>query len=170
MVLPNVCCFECDEYGHIVADCLHPVPPSGTPAHHHRLKSHTRHHTRSTSHHHHQDIYRHSRSWSQSHPHRYCSHSWHDSYRGHSRSHHRDSRHHHRILHDAITPVLIVPAVIPHITDCLHTGAHQLILGTRADHDPMQHTNQVRKPCINLQCIPAELKTNCMIKEIQVSQ
>ena len=57
----------------------------------------------------------------------------------------------------------------PHITDHLHTGANQLTLGTRADHDPIQHKNQVKKPCINLQCIPAELKTNCMIKEIQES-
>ena len=74
------------------------------------------------------------------------------------------------VLHDAFTPVLIVPTMTPHIADHLHTGAHQLTLGTRADHDPIQHTNQVRKPCINLQCVPAELKTNCMIKEIQESQ
>ena len=93
---PNVCCFKCDEYGHIVADCPHQVPPSGTPAHHHRPKSHTRHCIRSISHHHHQDRNRHSRPRSQSHPHRYHSHSHHDSYRGHSRSHHKDNRHHHR--------------------------------------------------------------------------
>ena len=74
------------------------------------------------------------------------------------------------VLHDALTPVLIFPAVTPHITDCLHTGAHQLNLGTTTDHDPIQHTNQVRKPCINLHPIPAELKANCMIKEIQESQ
>ena len=93
---PNVCCFECDEYGHIVVDCLHQIPPSGTPVYHHRLKSHTRHHTRLTSHHHHRERYRHSRSRSQSHPCRYCSHSHHNSYRRYSRSHHRDNRHHHR--------------------------------------------------------------------------
>ena len=73
----NVCCFECDEYGHVVVDCWHWIPPSGTPAHHHRLKSHTRYCTRLTSHHCHQDRYRNSRSWLQSHPHRYCSHSHH---------------------------------------------------------------------------------------------
>ena len=36
---PNVRCFECDEYGHIVVDCPHSIPPSGTPAHHHRSPS-----------------------------------------------------------------------------------------------------------------------------------
>ena len=51
---PNVCCFECHEYGHIVVDCLHQIPPSGMPAHHHRHDSNTRHCTRSTSRHHQQ--------------------------------------------------------------------------------------------------------------------
>ena len=91
---PNVCCFECDEYGQIEVDCPHQRPPMGTPACHHRHKSHTRHCTRSTSHH--QDRYRCSRSRSQSHSHRHHSHSHHDSYRGHSRSHHRHHNHCHR--------------------------------------------------------------------------
>ena len=73
------------------------------------------------------------------------------------------------VLHDALTAVLIIPTVTPHIMDHLHTGPHQLTLGTRADHNPIHHTNQVRKPCINLQCIPAEFKTKHMIKEIQMS-
>ena len=73
------------------------------------------------------------------------------------------------VLHNALTPVCIVPAMTPHITDHLHTGVHQLTLGTRADHNPIQHTNQVRKPCINLQCIPRDLKTNHMMEEIQES-
>ena len=73
------------------------------------------------------------------------------------------------VFHDALTPVLIIPAVTPHITDRLHTGVHQLTLGIRADHIPIQHTNQVNKLCINLQCIPADLKTSHMIKEIQES-
>ena len=77
-------------------DCLHQIPPPGMPACHHRLKSHTRHCTRLTSCHHHQDRYRHSRSRSQSHPCRYCSHSHYNLYRGHSRSHIRGIRHHHR--------------------------------------------------------------------------
>ena len=68
-----------------------------------------------------------------------------------------------------LTPVLIIPTVTPHIADRLHTGAHQLTLGTTADHDPIQHTNQVRKPCINLHLTPAELTANCMIKEVQES-
>ena len=162
---PNVSCFECDKYGHIVVDCLHWIPALGTPAHHHRQKSHTRHSTRLT--YHHQDKYR-------------CS---------SSRPIHIDTTATVTmiptettpghimdtidiiiaILHDALTPVLIIPAVTPHIADCLHTRAHQLTLGTTASHDPIQHTNQVRKPCINHQHIPAELKTNHMIKEIQES-
>ena len=52
---PNVCCFKCEEYGYIVVDCPHQIPPSGTPAHHHRQDSNTRHCTRFTSRHHHQD-------------------------------------------------------------------------------------------------------------------
>ena len=93
---PNVHCFECNEYGHKVVDCSHWIPPSGMPAHHHRLKSHTRHHSRSILCHHHHNRYRCSRSRSQSHPHQYCSNSHNEPYRGHSRSHHRDNRHHHR--------------------------------------------------------------------------
>ena len=73
------------------------------------------------------------------------------------------------VLHDALTPVLIIPAVTSHITDCPHIGAHQLILRTTTDHDPIQHTNQAGKLCINLHPIPAELKANCMIKEFQES-
>ena len=93
---PNIHCFECEEYGNIVVDCPHQRPPLGTPAPHHRQDSNTRHHTKSTSRHHHQDRYRSSRSRSQSRPHRYWSHSHHNSHRGHSRAHHRDSRCHHR--------------------------------------------------------------------------
>ena len=90
---PNVRCFKCDEYGHIVVDCLHRIPPTVTPACHHRSPSWNRLHNRLTSHHHHEVRYRCSRSRSQSHPHRYHSS---DSKRIHSRSHHRDSRCHHR--------------------------------------------------------------------------
>ena len=92
----NVHCFECNEYGHILADCPDRIPLSGTPAFHHRLNSRARHCTRSTSRCHHRDRYRHSRSRSQSQPHRYRSHSHHDSQRGHSRSHNRHSWWHHR--------------------------------------------------------------------------
>ena len=89
---PNICCFECDEYGHIVMACPDRIPPSDTPAHHHRKESNTRHCPRSSSRHHLQDRYRHSRSRSKSPPHRYQSYSHHNSHRCHSRSHHR---HHH---------------------------------------------------------------------------
>ena len=73
------------------------------------------------------------------------------------------------VLHDALTPVIIIPNVTPHIADHLHTGAHQLTLRIRADHIPVQHTNQVSKLCINLQCITADLKTSYIIKEVQES-
>ena len=36
---PNVRCFECDEYGYLVVDCPHRIPPSGTPACHCRSPS-----------------------------------------------------------------------------------------------------------------------------------
>ena len=58
-----------------------------------------------------------------------------------------------RVLHDTLTPVIIVPAMTPHISDHLHTGGHPHTLGIRADHIPIQHTNQVSMLCINLQCI-----------------
>ena len=74
------------------------------------------------------------------------------------------------VLHDTLTPVIIIPTMTPHIADHLHTGAHQLTLWIRADHVPLQHTNQVSKLCIILQCIPADLKTIHIIKEIQQSQ
>ena len=48
------------------------------------------------------------------------------------------------VLHDVLTPVLIIPTVTLHIADLLHTGAHQLTLGTTADPNLNQNTNQVR--------------------------
>ena len=36
---PNVHCFECEDYGHIVVDCPHWIPCSGTPAQCHRQDS-----------------------------------------------------------------------------------------------------------------------------------
>ena len=73
------------------------------------------------------------------------------------------------VLHNGLTTVIIIPTMTPHITDHLHTGAHQLTLRIRADHVPIQCTNQVSKLCLNLQHIPADLKTSCIIKEIQDS-
>ena len=73
------------------------------------------------------------------------------------------------VLHDAHSPVIIIPAMTPHIIDYLCTGAHQLTPRIRADHLPVQQTNQVSKLCIHLQHIPADLKMSCIIKEIQES-
>ena len=50
---PHIRCYECDEYGHIVMDCPHRIPPSGTPMTHH--KSHKSHHARSNLRHHLED-------------------------------------------------------------------------------------------------------------------
>ena len=166
---PNVHCFECDEYGQIVADCPHRIPPSGTPVHHHRPNSMpgtaldqlpttiTRTGTDTAD-------------------------------QGHSPIpaditvtvttvptdnilgciiETTDTTI--EILHDALTLVVIIHAMIPHTIDCLHTRTHQLILGTAADDICIQHTNQVRQPCINLVPIPAELQAMCMTKEIQKS-
>ena len=88
---PNIRCFDCDEYGHIAADCPDRIPPSGTPVHHKRHHSNTRHHTRSISRHHHRDRHMYNRSRSQSHSHRYHSHSHSNLHRSHSRSYHRCS-------------------------------------------------------------------------------
>ena len=67
MSLPQCTMFECDEYGHIVVDSPCRMPPSGTPACHHRSQSWHRHHNRSTSNQHPTDRHRCSRSRSQSH-------------------------------------------------------------------------------------------------------
>ena len=89
---PNVCCFKCNEYQHIIVDCAHRIPPSGTPACHHRSQSWHRHNNSSTSHHHPTDRHRSSTSWSWSYHWRYCSQSHHRSFRAHSKSCHRDNR------------------------------------------------------------------------------
>ena len=52
---PNIRCFECYEYGHIVMDFPHRIPPLGTPAKHHQSKPHKSHHARSSSRHHHEN-------------------------------------------------------------------------------------------------------------------
>ena len=71
------------------------------------------------------------------------------------------------VLHNIPTPVIIIPTVTPYITDLLHTGAHQPTLGIRADHVPIQYTNQISKLCINCQHIHTDLKTSHIIKEAQ---
>ena len=50
---PHIKCYECDEYSHIIMDCLHKILPSGTPVTHH--KPHRNHHARLSLRHHHAD-------------------------------------------------------------------------------------------------------------------
>ena len=127
---PNVQCSKCDKYGYIVMDCPHRIPPSGTPAHHHRPKSHNRHHTRSTSWHHPEDRYRCSRSRSKSHPCRYHSRSCHDSYRGCSGHTMGTADAITGALHDTHTqmPIHITLTRTLHIEDHLLIGALQFTL------------------------------------------
>ena len=63
----------------------------GNPSKHHKPKPHRSHHARSSSRDHHEHRDRQSLSRSQSHFHRHCSSSCHDSYRSCSRSWHRDN-------------------------------------------------------------------------------
>ena len=46
---PGIRCFDCNNYGHVAADCPNEIPPSGIPARHRDNNSHTRQHDRSTS-------------------------------------------------------------------------------------------------------------------------
>ena len=144
---PNVHCFECDEYGHIEADCPHWIPPPGTPAHHHRQNSNTRHHIRSTSRHHHWDRYRHSRSRSQSQPCRYGSH------RGPIKGRVDATI---GVLHDTVTPVLIAIAMTHHTEDHPHIGVLQPIPKITTDLDHILHIKPVRKLHTNLHPVLAE--------------
>ena len=152
-----------------MVDCLHWIPPSGTSACHHRPKSLTRHHTRSTSHHCHQDR---QDAADQGHnpiladttvtvtmiPT--------EAIPGHTTGTTDTII---GVLNDAITQVTIIHAVTHHIALHLPTGALQLILENAADHDPNQHTNQVIKPCINLHLAPVDHKEYHMIEEFQES-
>ena len=54
------------------------------------------------------------------------------------------------VLHDPITPALIIIAVTHHTDDNPHTEVPQLIPEIAADPDHVLHINQVRKPCLNL--------------------
>ena len=88
---PHIRCYECDKFGLIIMDCPHRIPPSGTPATHH--KSHKGHYARVSLRHHHEDQDMQSQSRSQSH---YWRHHSLSHYRGHSRSQHQDRCSHHR--------------------------------------------------------------------------
>ena len=52
---PIIKCFKCDEYGYIVMDYPHRIPPSGTPVKHHQPRPHRCKTNRSCSRHHHED-------------------------------------------------------------------------------------------------------------------
>ena len=153
-------------------DCPHRIPPSGTPEHHHRPKSHSSCHTRSTLCHYHKDRYRSSQSRSQSHPHRYNSKSHHNSYRGHSRSCNKDNSNTTGVVHNAHTQPLthIIFTMTLHIADHLHIEALQLTPGITADYALDQHTNPPRKPCTDLHYIPADHKAKHIAKGIQKIQ
>ena len=91
---PHIRCYKCDIYGHIVMDCLHKIPSSGTPAINH--KPPRSHHSRSSSRHHHEERDGQSQLRLHSHFQRHCTLSHHNSYRGHSRLQHWDKCSHHR--------------------------------------------------------------------------
>ena len=86
---PRIRYVNCDEYGHVAADCPNKIPPSGTPACHHQSHMSRANRHRSTSRHCPQDRQRFSwsRCTSCSFHHRSCSH---ESFHRHcSRSTHR---------------------------------------------------------------------------------
>ena len=86
--------YECKEYGHIIMDCPHRLPPSRTPVTHH--KAHKGHHVRPSLRHHHEDWDRQSQSRYQFHYQDITALSHHNSHRGHSRSKHWDRCSYHR--------------------------------------------------------------------------
>ena len=70
------------------------------------------------------------------------------------------------VLHDAITPVLIAFTVTHHIKDHPHIGVLQLTQKIAADPKHALQINQVRKLCIKLHPILAELQQNLKIGDI----
>ena len=97
---PHIRAFDCDNYGHVTADCPNKIPPSGILAQGRdnntgrcdRSISWSNNHNRHY-HHDHQDKHRFSRSQSHSHNPRYRSNSHSDSCRSHSSSFHQPSCH-----------------------------------------------------------------------------
>ena len=97
---PHICCYDCNNYGHVAMDRPDKILPSGTPSHHRtnkrdrnrrsssRCPSHTRH-----SCHDHRDRSRFSHSHSHPPNHSYQSSSQHEHHRNCSRSSHRYSHH-----------------------------------------------------------------------------
>ena len=62
------------------------------------------------------------------------------------------------VLHNAVSPVLIITTVTHLIEDHPHIGVLQLIPKITADPNHTLHINQVRKLCISLHPILAELQ------------
>ena len=73
------------------------------------------------------------------------------------------------VLHDAITPVLIIFAMTHLIEDHPHIGVLQLILKIAADPNHALHINQVRKLGINLHPILTKFQQNLKIGDIPES-
>ena len=101
---------------------------------------HTRYHTRSTSKHYHWDRYR------------YIT----EAIIG--------------VLHNPITPALIIIAVTHHTKDHPHAEVIQLIPETTANPDHVLHINQVRQCCLNLHPALAGQQLNHRIGNITESQ
>ena len=60
------------------------------------------------------------------------------------------------VLHDAVTPVLIIITMTHHTKDHCHIGVLQCIQKIAADPDHILHIKPVRKLCINLHAVLAE--------------
>ena len=140
---PHIRCFDCDEYGHVAADCPDRIPPSGTPAHHKRHHSSTRHQTRSTSRHQHRDRHRFSRSRSQSHT---CT-----DIKATATTTHTEVAP--DLITDALTeahhiintqPLIIIINATHHIGDHPHIEVPPLTPETAADLDHILHTDPSR--------------------------
>ena len=90
---PYIKCYGCNEYGHIMMDCSHKIPPSRTPAMHY--KAHKGYLARSSLRHHQEEWERWNQSRSQPYYWRHCRSCHHNSHRGSSRSQHWDRCSHH---------------------------------------------------------------------------
>ena len=137
---PYIGCHECKKHGHIVMDCPHKIPPSDTPAQHHKV--HRNCHTRSSSIYHWEDWERRDRSRSQSRYSRHYSSSHHDLYSGSPDCNKGmgtatiEAAQGNPIQHtEAIVTEPAVTHHTGHITDHPHTTAHPVTsLRTPVDH------------------------------------
>ena len=148
-IAPTYRCFDCDNYGHIAADCPDKIPPSGIPARCRdnntnrcdRSTSWSNNHTRHY-HHNHRDKHRLSRSQSHSHNPRYRSNSRSDSHRSHSRSFHwpwcHSSSCHRQLEHIPTT------AKTHHTADPHHAGISPEMT---VDPEHAHPANTITKPC-----------------------